>query len=623
MSDENVFKEDFKETHEHKMGRLLNEWIADLKGIPSEKKSGHEETFSTPIDGLMEELEKKKTLSFGEISKQFKWGAENTEKIGLVLEKQGIVDVHYPTLITKQPWMAFKKKLSEKKEEQVQGTAIEEYSFLADFIPVQVKILRTQTEQRPIYFLKAPYVKSYTQAFLEELKEEIADKIPMEISEVIDTKKINELKLKFFEVTKEELKKYFPEPEKNQAGILAGLLLHSMYGLGKLETLMADHLLEEIAVNSSQTPIMVYHRKYGWLKTNMFAESEEEIYNYSSQIARKIGRQITTLNPILDAHLITGDRVNATLSPVTSFGNTLTIRKFSRRPWTIIDFIGKSHTMNIEMASLLWLAIQYEMNLIIAGGTASGKTSTLNVLSSFIPSYHRTISIEDVREIMLPDYMHANWVPMTTRNPNPEGKGEIKMLELMQSSLRMRPDRIILGEIRRHREAEVLFEAMHTGHSIYSTLHANSSAQVLRRLTEPPINIPPLEVEAIDFVLVQYRDRKLNKRRTLELAEIEAGVNTEQLRVNTVFKWSPRDDSWESINPATKFVRNLNLHTGMTEEEIKNELNERAKILQWMQKNNLSDINQVGQVLNQFYNNPDKLKKIVSKDLPPNQLLEV
>jgi flagellar protein FlaI len=168
--------------------------------------------------------------------------------------------------------------------------------------------------------------------------------------------------------------------------------------------------------------------------------------------------------------LSTGDRVNATLSPISSFGNTLTIRKFAKDPWTITKFL-RTKTISAEAAAIIWTAIQYELSALIAGGTASGKTSALNVFANFFPPNQRILSIEDTREIVLPKYLDWNWIPMVTRSANPEGLGEVTMLELMVSSLRMRPDRIIVGEIRRKKEAEVLMEAIETGHSIYSTIH--------------------------------------------------------------------------------------------------------------------------------------------------------
>jgi len=575
----------------------------------------------TPIENFMQLLKRNKKLSFKKLSISLGWSIESVERVGLVLEKQGIVDVHYPTMITAKPSISFVKELPPTPRYEVHGKILREYKFLVDFVPAIVRIYQVREEHRPVYHLITPHIGPYTEVFFDELKEDIAEQIPIEVSEITDSKKGAELKKKFFAVARNQLKKYLSDSPPRVVDVLAGLLMHTMYGLGKIEILMADNQLEEIAINSSRSPITIYHKEFGWMQSTVFMPTEEEIYNYAAQVARKVGREITTLNPILDAHLISGDRINATLNPISSFGNTITIRRFARKPWTIIDFIGKSHTMNLQMASLLWMAMHYEMSIVIAGGTASGKTSCLNALSALIPSYHRIISIEDVREIMLPKYMHWNWVPLTTRNPNPEGMGEVSMLNLMQSSLRMRPDRIILGEIRRKREAEVLFEAMHTGHSVYSTLHADSSHQVIRRLTEPPINLPPLEVEAVDLILVQYRDRRRNLRRTYEISEIESGVSNEKLLINPVFKWDPRSDEWETINPATRLIRQLNLHTGMTEGEIAKDLESRAQILQWAVENKLGEIDQFGQLMKLFYSEPEILKKAVLSNEDPEKVM--
>ncbi|MBN1940656.1 MAG: Flp pilus assembly complex ATPase component TadA [Candidatus Diapherotrites archaeon] len=579
---------------------------------------------ATPIDdmiGLL--LEKKKNVSFNDFKKKTGLDITSIEKIGLVLEKAGIADVHYPTMVTSNPNIGLIKHLTEKPIAKPAGEKIRDYDFIVDNVPVKVCIYESPKEQRPVYHIKKPVTSAYTQVFLDSLKEDISEKIPIEVSDIIDKKKALKLKERFFTIARQELEKYLKTIPPHTLDVLAGLMLQSLYGLGDIELIMGDSNLEEIAVNNSYTPVTIYHKELGWLKTNVTLPTEDSISTYSSQIGRKVGREITTLTPILDAHLISGDRVNATLAPISSMGNTITIRRFARKPWTIIDFIGKGHTMNIEMASLLWMAMQYEMNIIIAGGTASGKTSTLNALSAFIPAYHRVVSIEDVREIMLPKYMQWNWVPLTTRNPNPEGLGEVSMLELMQSSLRMRPDRIIVGEMRKKKEAEVLFEAMHTGHSVYSTLHANSSHEVLRRLTESPMSIPPLQIEAIDLLVVQYRDRKKNVRRTYEISEVETGVSEEHLQVNTIFKWQPRSDDWEAIDPASKFVRELNMHTGMTEAEITKDLQARAKILDWMLKNDLREINQVGSVMKLFYSNPDAVKKAAKDNALPKEVLGV
>jgi len=216
--------------------------------------------------------------------------------------------------------------------------------------------------------------------------------------------------------------------------------------------------------------------------------------------------------------------------------------------------------------------------------------------------------------LVLPKYLNWNWVAMVTRSKNPEGMGEVPMLELMVSSLRMRPDRIIVGEIRRKKEAEVLMEAIETGHSIYSTIHANSAYQVLRRLAEAPISIPLMQIELIDLIVVQYRDRKTNKRRTYEIAEVEQTSTGQGLQVNTVYKWSPRSDTWEMLNKPTKLLTQLNMHTGMTEEEIFLELKSRAFILEWLQRNNINDVNLIGYIAKLFYSDPARVKKLAQEN---------
>ncbi|MEM4598104.1 MAG: type II/IV secretion system ATPase subunit [Candidatus Diapherotrites archaeon] len=576
---------------------------------------------TTPVDSLVDILKVKKSASLNELASKLGLSIDAVENIGRILEMSSVVKLVYPTTVIKRPRVVLLTLITEPKLFVFDGKKVEQKKHSVDNVPVRVEIVRS-TEDRMLYYnLIPPTFRPYTKIFLDEIKNKIVEHVPVEVSEITDTKKSQELKRRYFDEAKKVLQEYFGSDPKLQ-DILAGLLLHEMYGLGIIELIMGDNDLEEVAINSSKTHITVYHKEYGWMRTNIMPLSEDAIANYASQIARKVGREITTLNPLLDAHIITGDRVHASLFPISSFGNTLTIRRFARRPWTIVDLIGVRHTLSIEMASLLWLAMQYEMSMLVAGGTASGKTAMLNALCVFMPPYHRIISIEDVREIMLPSHLQWNWVPMTTRNPNPEGLGEVKMLDLMHASLRMRPDRIILGEIRKKKEAEVLFEALHTGHSVYSTLHANSGQQVLRRLLEPPISLPPLEVEGLDLILVQYRDRKTNRRRSYEICEIETGTTGAQLRINTVFKWSPRTDKWDMLNKPTKLVGNINLHTGLTEQEIAEDLDGRAHIIEWMLNNNVSDINQVGSIMKAFYANPDEVLEAAKQNKKPAMFLE-
>ncbi|HIH33057.1 MAG TPA: type II/IV secretion system ATPase subunit [Candidatus Diapherotrites archaeon] len=578
-----------------------------------------EPVIETNIDILMKLLQGKKSVSFSDIAKELKWSISSIEKVGKALEAQGLLRLEYPSSFLQSPKAFFLKALQQPSETFESKQLVDSYGFEVDFVPAKVFIFYSETEKRPEYNVQIPTLGVYTQVFLDSLKDNIAKRLPVELAEITDIARNSELKQKFLAIVKQELLNYLSDFSDEALALLAGNLLHSMYGLGKIELLLADPLLEEVAINSAKTPVTVYHRKHGWMKTNIQLSTEEEVANYSSQVGRKVGREINNLFPILDAHLVTGDRVNATLFPISSFGNTITIRRFARTPWTMVDLIGKSNALSTEIAAMLWQAVQFEMSILVAGGTASGKTSMLNALCSLIPSYHRIISIEDVREIELPDYLKWNWVPLTTRNPNPEGVGEVSMLDLMQSSLRMRPDRLILGEVRKQREAEVLFEALHTGHSVYSTLHADSSRQALRRLTEAPISIPPLEVEAIDLIAVQYRDRRTNVRKTFEISELEAGSTEQQLEVNTVFKYSVRDDSWQQLNQAAKYLQQLNVHTGMTSKEVSQDLALREEILDWMLVNGFGSINNVGEVMREFYSNASGLQDAVEKKISPQK----
>ena len=489
---------------------------------------------------------------------------------------------------------------------------IEKYQISVNGVPAEISIHNKKDEDVPIYDIKTPSIGIATKTFLESLEERFTNYI--EIDEVTDNKKIEKVKQNFLKKAKDVLREKFPSEKQEKIDVFAGMLLHRLLGFGEVELVLGDDWLEEFAINGSKNNIAVYHKKYGWCKTNKKLNNEEEVYNFASQIGNKVNREINSLNPIMDAHLLTGDRVNATLFPVSTEGNTITIRRFARNPWTITHFIDpKMGTMNVEMAAFLWQCMQYEINVLIAGGTASGKTSMLNTLCSFIPPKQRVISIEDTREIQLPKQLNWNWVPLNSKQANPEGKGKVTMLDLMLSSLRMRPDRIIVGEVRKKEQVETMFEAMHTGHSVYTTMHADTALQVKKRLLEEPISISSNEVESLQVILVQYRDRRRGIRRTLELVEVLNQGNKEDLEINYLYRWHPRNDKFEKVNESRRIVEELNLHTGMTLQEIENDLREKKRILSWMLKYNIKNLDQVGNVMSLYYRDRNKLLSMIRK----------
>lgn len=471
--------------------------------------------------------------------------------------------------------------------------AMETYALTADGIQVQVQITQEKDDFVPNYILSVLNVSETTKMILEKLRERFVSEAQIGKIELVGLEHIEELKDKFAAEVERLLQQYLPNIDQQTKTMLINYVIQQDLGLGYIEVLLKDDFLEEIVVNGAREPLWVYHKKYGWLKTNVFMESEEQIRHYATMIGKDIGKAITILSPLLDAHLLTGDRVNATLHPISNIGNTITIRKFSRKPWTIVDLITNK-TINYEGAALVWLAMQHELSILIAGGTGSGKTSFLNVLCNFLPPNQRILTIEDTRELQLPKTLH--WVPMETRMPNPEGKGEVSMLDLVINALRMRPDRILVGEIRRKKEAEVLFEAMHTGHSVYATVHANNARETIVRLTNPPIEVPKLMLPAVSLICVQHRDRRTGKRRTLQVAEM-----TEDGDANVLLQLNMRTDKLEKVNESKTFVNTLMLYTGMTFEDVQKDLKEKMGFLQSLVRKEVTDIHQIGLILARYY----------------------
>ena len=569
----------------------------------------------TKADQIVSLVQKHKVIDVDRVAKEVGITPQKVEAICAVLEKGGVVDLNYSLNISEKPKISFRLLPAEPPSPDdgaSKGKIISSYTFVADGVPASVVI--SDTEKEKYYTITLVEFGTATKIFLDLIRDEMLRQMPVNAQlDVSDVEKAAKVRKDF----QGQIKSYISQFAfgKESEDLLVGVLLHKLFGLGEIELLDQDDWLEEIIINNSKSPVGVYHRKFGWLKSNLFMPDEESIFNFASQIGRRAGRQIATLTPILDARYESGDRVCATLSPISAHGNTITIRRFARNPWTVGNLVGDpGYSMTPEMAGMLWQAIHYEMNIIIAGGTASGKTTALNALAAFIPTNQRIVTIEDTREVVLPAYQW-NWVPLLTRNANAEGLGEVTMLDLMVTALRMRPDRIVLGEMRRQSEAEVLFEAMHTGHSVISTLHADTAMQALRRLTSPPINLPASDLEAVHLLVIQYRDRRRNIRRTLEIAELVGGASESDITTNTIYRWRPRNDTFDMVGEPNKYLKEVNLHTGMTKDEIYQDIANRAIIIKWMIKNKMNDIESVGRIMALYYSKPNEILEIAKNDV--------
>ncbi len=568
----------------------------------------------TKIDELCFFLEEQDDMSSSlpQAAKFIALEDKQVEKIAQVLASRDILTIEYPGAMTPSPMLKLRSKIEPIERDAYAGKVLEEYSATSGNLNAIVEIVEPKGEFSLCYSLSHPVPMPYTLAYLEYVRDSLAKTVPVSNEDITDPVKSQALHSRFGTAASRYLVE-IPRIKDEAKKQLVTYLLNMMYGLGEIEFLLADDYLEEIALNGSASPISVYHKKWGWLKTNIMPGSESRIYNVAAQIGRRSGRSITVLSPIMDAHLQTGDRVSATMFPISTCGHTITIRKFSREPWSIVDFIDpKLGTISSEMAAFLWQAVQYELNILVAGGTAAGKTSMLNTLANFIPANSRTITIEDTRELSLPKHLKWNWVPLTTRNPNAEGAGGVRMLDLLMTSLRMRPDRIILGEVRKRREAEVLFEAMHTGHAVYATIHSDNAMQIIRRLTNPPFSLPSMEVQSLHLAVVQYRDRTTGKRRTYEISEVMSGAEN-AVSLNTVYRWRPRSDKFEKYAESTRVFEELALHTGMTNAELAKDIAAKKDILDWMVERNVRSVDMVGEVVSRYYDSPEDIHKAVSK----------
>lgn len=389
---------------------------------------------------------------------------------------------------------------------------------------------------------------------------------------------------------------------------LARKLFQDLVGYGEIDPLIRDDNLEEIMVIGIDKPVFVYHREYGMMKTNILFKDAGEVMNLIDSIARQINRRIDQESPILDGMLPDGSRVNATIPPISADGPSMTIRKFKRDPLTIIDLIN-SKTISVELAAFFWLCFDglgvKSANAIISGGTSSGKTTTLNALSSFINPKERIITIEDTLELQIP---HEHVIRMETRPPNVENRGELTMNDLVKNSLRQRPDRIIVGEVRGS-EAITLFTALNTGHSGFGTLHSNDARETITRLTNAPMSVPNIMISAIDFIIMQnriYRSDGVSFRRISEVAEV-SGIEEGVIQLNKIFEWDPQSDTIKNVGITSKTLTEIANVSGNSLNSLYDEIKNREIVLQHMVDQNIRSIRDVSTVLEMYYLDSQKV----------------
>lgn len=381
-------------------------------------------------------------------------------------------------------------------------------------------------------------------------------------------------------------------------------LCRDFMGFNEIEPLLRDYFVEDIECNGANSPIYIVHRIYRNIKSNIIFKDIDNLGSFVEKLAQRCGKYISYAKPILDGSLPDGSRVNATYTKdITSRGPTFTIRKFTKTPWTPPQLL-LFNTLSPEMLAYLWILIQYKANILITGGTASGKTTMLNALAFFIPPEARVVSIEDTREINLP---RENWLPSVVRTATGVGDaGEIDLFTLLKGSFRQNPDYVIVGEVR-GKEAYVLFQGMASGHSSISTIHADSVDTVIKRLETPPIELSPTLLNVLDCVCIMSHAivKKQETRKLKEIVEIINVTSDGVALTNTPFVWNPIDDQFY-FKKNSKILEKIAKRYGIALEEIELEFRRRVQLIYKLYKNKIFGFEEVSKIINEYYKKPEE-----------------
>ncbi|MEK6851224.1 MAG: type II/IV secretion system ATPase subunit [Candidatus Thermoplasmatota archaeon] len=396
-------------------------------------------------------------------------------------------------------------------------------------------------------------------------------------------------------------------------------IIRDFVGYGPIDSLMSDPRIEDVSCDGVGIPLFIFHQKYESVKTSVVFADEDVLNNFVVALGQRCGKQISVAAPILDGTSFEGHRVQATYArEVTTRGSSFTIRRFKEKPFTPIDLI-KYNTASPEMVAYVWIAIEHGESMMVCGGTASGKTATLNAAALFIRPGAKIVSIEDTREINLP---HENWIPGTTRSGigerGADGKapGEIDMFDLVRAALRQRPNFIIVGEVR-GKETYTMFQAMATGHPTMSSMHADSVKSMVNRLENPPINTPRILLTALKFVIIQTHARVGDSvvRRIKQIVELVGfEPETNELITNTVYEWDQASDSFNYKGHSFVFDELMEMKN-MTHEEMEQEFQRRVDLVNYMVEKGMNDFREISKVVVSYYQYPEETAKRIREEM--------
>lgn len=466
-----------------------------------------------------------------------------------------------------------------------------------------IVILYNEDKNNHLYYIVEPELTEFEHTFLLEIKDRLRDVLLVEEIDEDDQNKEKVLESKIRSIIQD----YTIDITPPMLEKISYYIKRDFVRFGKIDALMKDDSIEDVSGNGHDVPIFLYHRAYQNIATNVVYE-EDALNSFIIQMAQRSGKHISVAEPMVDATMPDGSRIQMTLgTSVTAHGSTFTIRKFSDTPITPVDLV-KWGTFSSESMAYLWLCIENNKSLIYAGGTASGKTSSLNAVSLFIPEKSKVITLEDTRELKLP---HPNWIPSITRDSfTADERGAVDMYDLLKAALRQRPEFLLVGEVR-GKEALTLFQAMSTGHTTFSTMHADSVASAIHRLENPPISVPRTMIQALDIMSIQSQTYTKGKRvrRNIKLVEIvDIDPNTRNIRTNDIFIWDSESDEFIRTGES-KALFDIKMRRGWGQDKVNQELHYRQMVLEYMVNNNVTDFQEISDIINAYQSTPEKILK--------------
>lgn len=464
-----------------------------------------------------------------------------------------------------------------------------------------------ENREMKYYYVVEPTLTTYEKAVLERVRNNLEDVLTQE--DMIAGKEKDVI---LINRAMRLLDQYYSTLEVSSIHKIVYFLRRNFIGYERINPLIHDPNIEDISCSGIEIPIYLYHRKHNNIVTNIHF-GEKELDSLVVKLCQRSGKHISIGEPIVDATLPDGSRIQATLGKeVTTRGSSYTIRKFKGDPITPVDLM-RYGTCSIEMMAYYWIAIENNISVLFAGGTASGKTSLMNAISLFIPKLSKVVSIEDTREIML---HHDNWIAGATRKSfTVGGTGEVSMYELLKAALRQRPEYILVGEVR-GKEALTLFQAMSTGHTTYSTMHASDVQTVVNRLENEPINVPHVMMQALGIICIQMQTyvNETRVRRTKTIVEITGlDARTGSLRINELYRWEPVHDNFKRAGDS--YVLNEIMKArGWSPDKLFIEFKNREQILAYMAAKQIRDYVSVSLIVHMYATNPQLVMEAVGND---------